>query len=423
MPEAVRSRFVIDVSRLIWRLWTGRRPTGIDRVCLAYVAHFAPQSLAMVQHGNVRAVLNRADSAALFALLLGAAPQGFRARLLAILGRVMIGVRRGDPAELIYLNLGHTGLDNPGLGPWLRRSELKPVVLLHDLIPITHPHLCRPGEAERHGRRMRAVLGWADGVIANSAATQSDFADFARDAGRPLPPVLVAPLGVEPGGVAKQVALPDRRWFVVIGTIEARKNHAFLLDVWRDLAARFGAATPLLVIIGQRGWEAEEAIARLDRIDPERDHVLELGGCSDAVLAAWLNGATALLMPSVVEGFGLPVAEALAAGTPVIASDLPVYREYAGDIPLYLPASDAARWTDAIIDFLSGEGDALRQRALIADYRPPDWPQHLALVEPWLAALEDGDQSKPSARNASPSPASSAAPRGSASSSTTMRVE
>src|SRR6185369_7849581 len=122
---------------------------------------------------------------------------------------------------------------------------------------------------------------------------------------------------------------------------------------------------PMLVIIGQRGWEAEHVLAMLDRAPSLQGHVLELNNASDSELAGYIAGARALLMPSFVEGFGIPVVEALQLGTPVIASDLQVFREIAGDIPHYLDSSDGAGWERAIGEFLTDGQERRRQLALV----------------------------------------------------------
>lgn len=378
---------VIDVSRLIWRRWTGRLPTGIDRVCLAYLAQFAPRALAMIQRGEGRFVLSPADSDRLFALLLSNDAGGFRTRLVAVLARAALRLRSIDLAGRLYLNIGHTGLNNPGLGSWLQGEGMRPIVLIHDLIPITHPHYCRPGEAERHARRMLAALDWADGIIANSAATLASLDHFAASHGRMVPRAIVAPLGVDIPPMGDGIPTQGDRWFLTVGTIEARKNHALLLDVWDQLAERLGGRCPALVLVGQRGWEADATIARLDDRANGARRVVKLGSCSDAQLGYYLRGARALLMPSFIEGYGLPVAEALAVGTPVIASDLAVYREFAGDIPLYLPPTDTDRWLSAVEGFLKDDAEYQRQRAALGGYAPPDWKNHFALVEPWLDAM------------------------------------
>lgn len=179
----------------------------------------------------------------------------------------------------------------------------------------------------------------------------------------------------------------DRPIFVIVGTIEARKNHMLLLRVWERLVQRLGDQTPELVIIGQRGWEAEDVFARLDRMDPARDHVHEMGRCDDATMLALIRRARALLMPSYIEGFGIPVIEALQQGTPVIATNLAVYRELAGDAPLYLAPDDDAAWEDAIISFVKDSPARKQKVADLCHYSPPDWERHFATVEEFLRNL------------------------------------
>jgi glycosyltransferase involved in cell wall biosynthesis len=89
-------------------------------------------------------------------------------------------------------------------------------------------------------------------------------------------------------------------------------------------------------------------------------------------------------MPSFAEGFGMPVIEALRLGVPVIASDLPVFREIAGDIPTYLQPHDGVGWERTILDFREASSERERQVAAMRDYRAPDWPGHFDRVERWL---------------------------------------
>jgi glycosyltransferase involved in cell wall biosynthesis len=177
-----------------------------------------------------------------------------------------------------------------------------------------------------------------------------------------------------------------RPHFVIVGTIEARKNHQLLLDIWRRMAAS-EPDPPILVVIGQRGWEAEETIAMLDDPAMFGGSVVELGRCSDDELASIIAGARALLMPSFAEGFGLPVIEALELGTPVIASDLPVFREIAGDIPTYVDPSDRRAWRTAIGSFVEDGPERQRQLDRIPGYCAPDWATHFRIVDGWIERL------------------------------------
>jgi len=379
--------YLLDVSRLIWRAWRGKLPTGIDRVCQAYVEHFGARSRAVVQRGGFQWVLSDAHSSRLFELLLSAGTNQ-RVKLLRLAAAAWIGafVSMLRPGS-IYLNVGHTGLNEDSLPRWIASHQLRAVYLIHDLIPLSHPEYCRPGEAEKHGRRMNNVLASAAGIIGNSQATLDEMEAFAARQGKVMPPSVVEWIsggdfarGVEP----KRLPTPH---FVTIGTIEGRKNHQILLDAWRKIVVERGKNAPSLVIIGQRGWQADEVFEQLDNLGELRDHVVELDACDDRDLAGWIAGAQALLMPSFAEGFGLPVFEALHAGTAVIAADLPVYREIAGNIPTFAAPDDVEGWARIIGEFCDGGDELERQRVAMAGFTAPSWGSHFSTVESWLADL------------------------------------
>ncbi|HEX2939942.1 MAG TPA: glycosyltransferase, partial [Rhodopila sp.] len=128
----------------------------------------------------------------------------------------------------------------------------------------------------------------------------------------------------------------------------------------------------------------------LDRCTMLRGHVVERGTVPDRALTALMRGARALLMPSFTEGFGLPVAEALALGTPVICSDLPALRETGGAVPEYLDPLDTPGWEAAILDYAA---DAPRRAAQVARmplWRPVGWHEHVRGVLGFLdAAIEN----------------------------------
>ena len=112
----------------------------------------------------------------------------------------------------------------------------------------------------------------------------------------------------------------------MLGTIEPRKNHWFMLHVWRRIVEESGGNAPKLVVIGRRGWECENVVDMLERCESLKDAVVEQSNCSDHDLQVWLQHARALLFPSFVEGYGMPLVEALTMQVPVIASD----RAYSG---------------------------------------------------------------------------------------------
>lgn len=123
----------------------------------------------------------------------------------------------------------------------------------------------------------------------------------------------------------------------MLGTIEPRKNHLLLLNLWREMPRTLtGSIAPDLVVVGRRGWECEQVVNMLKRCKAVRRHLHEIGTASGGQVATLLQNTQALLMPSFAEGFGIPVQEALSLGVPVISSPLPAIIEHAGDITDYI---------------------------------------------------------------------------------------
>jgi glycosyltransferase involved in cell wall biosynthesis len=287
----------------------------------------------------------------------------------------------------IYLNVSHFGLEQPHLLDRLAARGVRIAAMVHDLIPIAHPEYCSPSASGWHLRRIDAVLEHADLVISNSQSTADELIAFAERAGRRIPSICIAPLGLEPAfRVRPDPGMGQHPYFVCVGTIEPRKNIGMLLALWRRLAERMGDATPPLVLAGQRGWETEAIVDHLDRSPPVQRFVHEINGLGDTELARLIAGARALLSPSFMEGFNLPVAEALAMGTPVIASDIPAHRELAPDACLIDPL-DGPAWLEAI--------EPAARRGAGADIpsptqASPGWPEHFAIVASALGLPPSG---------------------------------
>ncbi len=427
----------IDLTRLITRL-RHASPTGIDRVDLAYARHVLGEAgragprFGLVSTAIGPKILERhaalniveavaagwvedvtADDDPVYRALSdtleagdtlrrgearakpGRAASWPRRRLQAVTS--LRAWRAAGPERLpegaVYLHTSHLRLDRPGRFDWLYdRRDVRPVFFVHDLIPISHPEYGRPGEAARHAARMETVAHHAAHVLVNSADVGERFTRYTLARGLGAKPLTVAPLGVEPvfSAAGEEPAEARRPTFLVCGTIEPRKNHLLLLNLWRDLAERLGEATPRLVLVGRRGWEIENVADMLDRCPAIRAHVSEVVGLTTHGLARLMRDATALLMPSFIEGYGLPVVEAAASGLPVVASDIPVHREIAGDFAQFLDPLDGPGWMRAVLD-LSAPGSRLRAdlAGRLDGYAAPSWAAHFERVEAALAALPE----------------------------------
>jgi len=379
---------LIDISRLLDRKLLGRNPTGIDRVSLAYLHHYRANARAVLCRGSRAFSLSRQDSDRCFDLLLGERPASAAAILRSWAGAMARGWWHNRIDGNLLFNTGHTGLEHSGYADGLRRRGVRLVSVVHDLIPITHPEYCRPGRRERHIQRMRHIAQFSKGVVVNSHHTMHTLEAFCRESGLTPPPTVVAALGTNlPALVTDRVPVSGT-YFVALGNIEPRKNHWMLLQLWRRLIDHRGPAAPRLVVIGQRAWECENVVDLLERCEPLRGFVVEHASCGDEELVNTLRHARALLYPSFVEGFGLPIAEALSLGVPVIASDLAVFREFAGEVPEYADPLDGIRWLELIEDY-SRPDSARRaeQMARMPTFTAPTWARHFEHVDRLVSEL------------------------------------
>ncbi len=380
---------ILDITRLLDRFVRGRLHTGVDRVCLAYVRYMRERARAAVLFQSCLWIFPHEVSENLFNLILEP-PRNPAFTLLRLVLRW--GVTTWFPRNLekaVLLNLGHSNLEHPAYIRALRRRHLRLVSFVHDLIPITHPEYCRPDQYSVHFQRMIRAVSLSSGIVANSRETLQSLTEFAEKNRLELPKgtsALLAPQVLPAPEARPPLPVP---YFVMVGTIEPRKNHAFLLQVWRQLAQDLGPArTPHLVLIGQRGWECENCVDLLERCPALAGVVHEINSCSDQDMSTFLHHARALLFPSFAEGFGLPIAEALAHSVPVIASDLAVFREFAAQVPDYIHPLDGPRWLEVVSDY-SLEESPLRnaQIARMSTFTPPSWQAHFVALEQLLAEL------------------------------------
>jgi len=283
-----------------------------------------------------------------------------------------------------YLNLAQAQLDAPRLRDLRAGGARRCAAMLHDLTALERPELVRPSEPGR----VLSVL---------AAVERSDLAIYGGEAVRiaaerqmEAPPAgVTAPSGLTPLPAA-EAAEEAEGAFVMLGAIEPRRGHLAMLQIWDRLWRELGEAAPRLLILGRRGSEADMVMAMLDRAPMCGRAVFERRDLSDAEVAARLRGARALLAPSVAEGPGLQVAEALAAGCPVIASDLAELRAPGGAAPDYLDPLDLPAWIEAILAYAHPPEDGPDPRAAqlsrMADWTPPSWDAHFQAVDAALDA-------------------------------------
>ena len=296
--------------------------------------------------------------------------------------RRLVPVRTGVGSGDVLVQVSPHHLHEPAKTKRIMEREGIPFVcMVHDLIPIEFPEYARPGGAATHETRMETVSKLADAVLANSAATASAFTRWAEAKSLRVPPIHVALLGTERLPEAAPLKT-EKPYFVCLGTIEPRKNHLLLLHQWRHMAQTLPAErVPSLKVIGRRGWENEQIVDMLERSPALVGFVEEINNCSDAELAATLKGACALVMPSFSEGYGMPIAEALSAGTPVLASDIVAHREAGAGVPDFLDSLDGPAWQETILSYAENGAQRAAQLERLQEWKAPTWEEHIAIAQ------------------------------------------
>jgi glycosyltransferase involved in cell wall biosynthesis len=328
----------------------GRR-TGVGR----YTEHLMT---ALVQRTDVRvsvlAITLRGSGE-----LRSAVPPGVRTRSVRFSARAMhIAWSRWNfpPISLLTrgLDVYHgTNFVLPPIG------RLGGVVMIHDIAYLTMPDV-----VDDASRRLRTLVPDALRRAAAVVTPSQTTADRVREAYPDITPDIVpTPLGVQPSWLQaapptaadrRRLDLPDD-YFLVVGTREPRKDLPTLVAAYRALRGSAGSDVPTLLLVGPPGWGPELVGAPGVQV-----HDYAAAGDLETIVA----GARALVMPSRDEGFGLPALEALAAGTPVIVSDIPALREVTGDqASAVFPVGDADALAGALADVMATGEDAKTRAA------------------------------------------------------------
>ena len=286
---------------------------------------------------------------------------------------------RAEPS--MYFHCSHAQLNNKASFEWLERNDVPSAFFIHDAIPFEYPEFCSPGSSSRHIARLRTVSELASVIIVNSRDTARAVRNLLTLERCAIPDIEIVPLGISEcfSSPVRSKALQDvAPYFVYVGTIEPRKNLQFLLAVWRRLVESMGLSAPRLIIAGRRGWENENVLDILERSSVLAPFIAEVSDLTDAGLAALVGGATALVAPSFAEGFGLPIAESLALGTPVLASDIAAHHEVGAEFATYIDPIDGPSWCRAIRALVDSRADGSLACKRISGYRPMAWSAHVA---------------------------------------------
>lgn len=315
-----------------------RRRTGIGRYVAALTSSLAARGedlrlFGVFHRGNTRAVRVAPPGTRLVAWPI-------QSRLMDLLGRLRIlpADRAVGGCDLFH----HTNYILAVVSP-----RTPQVMTIHDLAFLREPSCHTPRAAHSLGRIVRRAAGECRGFLVPSEATARDCEELL---GIPRDRIFLTPLGVSPEFFAADPPeKPGRPYLLAVGTLEPRKNHPRLIRAF-SRAARDGVE---LRIAGAPGWLFQET----ERAAQESGAPVRLlGHLSEEELRRQIAGATAVLYPSLLEGFGLPVLEAMAAGRAVLTSDREPLRTLAGDAALLVDPCDEEAIAHGIARLLRDAG-------------------------------------------------------------------
>lgn len=329
--------------------------TGIQRVVRALLSHLLEHPPAGWTIRLVRATKYRGYRTApalhgmpFAAAAAGAPPQVGR-------GDVFLGLDLA--AHLIPRHFGQ-------LARW-KKQGVAMYFMVYDLLPLLHPQWFNPRTQRHFARWLRAIALLADGAVCISRSVQQELeAHLTEHFHLPAHSLSLhhIHLGADLHASAPSQGLPDgfdcwlsalrrRPSVLMVGTLEPRKAHAQVLSAFEHLWSRGEDVN--LVIAGKPGWKVDGLLSRIRR-HPElgrRLHWLEQ--VSDEALDLLYRHATGALMASQAEGFGLPLVEAARHGKPVLARDIPVFREVGTDAAHYFSGDDSSTLAVALSRWLS----------------------------------------------------------------------
>jgi len=211
------------------------------------------------------------------------------------------------------------------------------VVSVYDCWFLRHPTLANP-DVNRAGRVLRRAIEDGATVHASSTSSAAEIADLFPGARIETIPLAAVPVP-QPSAAPPVPALVDRRYIAAIGTLERRKNVPALVDAFGLLAAEDDET--LLVLAGADGDDREAINAAIDRLDPAVARRVVLTGRIDEAARSWLlRNATVLAYPSLDEGFGFPLLDAMQLGLPIVASNRGSIPEVCGPAGLLCDPDD-----------------------------------------------------------------------------------
>jgi len=239
--------------------------------------------------------------------------------------------------------------------PMLRERGVRIAYFIHDVIPFSHPNFCVSEHVKRFLHCWQSVTRLADLLVYNSRYTREMTEYYIKMDGVLPPKGAVVYLGHDfRAATTKEVTHPElgnvlalsSNAFLCVGTLEPKKNQNTIIDAFEKLWKQHVDAS--IIFVGRAGWLYDDLLVRIKRHPEFSNRLFWFDDVNDSDLVLAYQRCSALVYSSIVEGFGLPLVEALSLGTPVIASDIPVFREIADGHARFFPPTDSFALAEAV---------------------------------------------------------------------------
>jgi glycosyltransferase involved in cell wall biosynthesis len=294
----------------------------------------------------------------------------------------------GDPVSfkgddiLICVGNGWGHTDIKAIGDLKTRVGFQMALLCHDLIPIMFPEFYRKRDVRLFSNYMRQALAIADQIVVNSRAVKTDCQNFCLTQDIEPKKIMVGFLGSDIRSDSSRVIeelprpLMPRQFALFVSTIEPRKGHALLCNVWHRLIAEGIPQSKgfKLVFVGRTGWMVDDLIESIRSDQELSKHIVMLHNVTDEKLAALYRQAAFCVYPSRYEGYGLPVVEAFQYGKAVLASSGGALPELTSDFSPTIDAMDEDAWYVALKSWLLDPAEYQNYEEKIrTGFRHPPW--------------------------------------------------
>lgn len=405
-PNADAPRLWVEIDDVIRYFDTSSTPTGIARVQLEILPRLLaayPDRVGICRIGSHANDVRVIPPEAVARLLGGATADGHggsvpakRLRAIARYGRRKLRnlagkwlvppaaarafscrVREGDVLLALGASWTHAHFGR-SVRALKARHGLKFALLVHDILPVTHPELVSPGHLPNFRRWLDDMMATWDFVLTPSESSAAALRAYLTALGRPIPPISPVPFGFGFGTTTIAAEPVEREPYVLfVSTVEIRKNHLLLFHVWQRLIDKHGAAkVPRLLFAGKLGWKIERLRRLLTASNFLDGKIRLVGDLTDAEMARAYADCRFTVFPSRCEGWGLPVSESLYYGRLCLASNATSIPEVGGPAVDYFEPDNEDEAFALIERALFEPGYVEAREAWIkANFRLPSWEE------------------------------------------------